>query len=446
MSRHAVPPSSSEQGGRRAARAIRHRLGRFTVAMLAVLAALGASLVAAQPASAQENPYERGPDPTRESVAASRGTFATASVNVPGGNGFTDGTIYYPTDTSQGTFGAVAFVPGYNGSWDALEWTGPWLASFGFVVIGFESINPGDGDSARGTQLLAALDYLIEESPVRDRVDPDRTAVIGHSMGGGGAMSAATRRPSLDAAIGLAPAIFSTDMRNLQVPAMLMAARNDTTVTPAYTKNFYNQIPSSTEKTYLELSTGGHGFPSWTPNSAMMRKVIPWLKIFVDKDTRYEQFLCPLMDWTGIAAYQGTCPLSPGTPPSGPVVNGATYKVKNLATGTYLDSEAAGALTLAESSSFDDQDWIFTQQANGSWTIKNARTGRNYLDTEASNAVIWNDGFIGADSQWRVETVTGGVRLENDRTDRGYLHGASDQVRWNAGSADDSTVWVLERQ
>ncbi|GKQ36240.1 hypothetical protein ALMP_27830 [Streptomyces sp. A012304] len=292
------------------------------------------------PAAVAENPYQRGPDPTRDSVAASRGTFATASVKVPEGNGFTKGVIYYPTDTRQGTFGAIAFVPGYHGSWAALEWTGPWLASFGFVVIGFEAINPGDGDTARGTQLLAALDYLTQRSPVRDRIDPNRTAVIGHSMGGGGAVSAASRRPSLKTAIGLAPAIFSTDMRTMQVPTMLMAGQNDETVTPSYVKNFYNQIPWSTEKAYLELTGAGHGFPSWTPNSVMMRKVIPWFKIFVDHDARYSQFLCPLMDWTGISAYQGTCPLLPG----GPTPTPTRYEAEDspaVCTGT-IDSNHTG--------------------------------------------------------------------------------------------------------
>jgi pimeloyl-ACP methyl ester carboxylesterase len=285
------------------------RLPRWFTSVLGL--ALLSCLVTAPPAPAAENPYQRGPDPTRESVAASRGTFATASISVAE---FRKGMIYYPTDTSQGTFGAIAFIPGYNGSWAALEWTGPWLASFGFVVIGFEAVNPGDGDTARGTQLLAAMDYLTQRSAVRDRIDPSRTAVIGHSMGGGGAMSAASKRPSLKTANGLAPAIFSTDMRTMRVPSLLMAGQSDTTVTPSYTKNFYNQIPPSTEKAYLELTGAGHGFPSWTPNSVMMRKIIPWLKLFLDNDVRYSQFLCPLMDPTGINGYLSTCPLIPGTP------------------------------------------------------------------------------------------------------------------------------------
>ena len=187
-----------------------------------IAAGLAAGMVTPQPASAADNPYQRGPDPTVQSVAASRGTFATASVGVAPGNGFNGGTIYYPTDTSLGTWGAVAIVPGYTARFaDEEAWMGPWLASFGFVVIGVETNSLTDFDTARGTQLLAALDYLTQRSSVRDRVDPDRLGVIGHSMGGGGAISAAERRPSLTAAIPLAPFSPSQNLSTDQVPTMV---------------------------------------------------------------------------------------------------------------------------------------------------------------------------------------------------------------------------------
>jgi hypothetical protein len=292
------------------ARSLPRSVATAAVAVLAVLLAA----VVSRPASAADNPYQRGPDPTIASVAASRGTFATAQVSVPTGNGFGGGVIYYPTDTTQGTFSAVAIVPGYTATWAAEgAWMGPWLASFGFVVIGIDTNTRNDWYQARGTQLLAALDYLTQRSPVRDRVDASRTSVMGHSMGGGGALYAALQRPSLKATVGLAPAIFTENLSNERVPAMLIAGQNDGTVTPASVLNAYNQIPAGTEKAYLELTGAGHGFPT-SNNSVMMRKVIPWLKTFNDQDARYSQFLCPMVDPTGVRTYQSTCPLLPGSP------------------------------------------------------------------------------------------------------------------------------------
>jgi hypothetical protein len=65
-------------------------------------------------ALAADNPFERGPDPTVQSIEATTGPFAISRVTVPGQRGFGGGTIYFPTDTSQGTFGAVAISPGFT--------------------------------------------------------------------------------------------------------------------------------------------------------------------------------------------------------------------------------------------------------------------------------------------------------------------------------------------
>ncbi|RZQ61573.1 alpha/beta hydrolase [Amycolatopsis suaedae] len=286
---------------------------RAAITFLAALGILVSTVVHGSAFAAEDNPYQRGPNPTQASIAANRGTFATAETSVGGGHGFGAAKIYYPTDTSQGTFGAIAVSPGYTATWAAEgAWMGHWLASFGFVVVGIDTINRNDREYARGTQLLAALDYLTQRSSVRTRVDPNRLAVMGHSMGGGGTISAALRRPTLKAAIGLAPYSPSQTPSGTRVPTMLLAGQNDATSTPASIINHYNAIPASTEKAYLELAGAGHGFPT-SNNSVMTRKVIPWMKIFIDQDTRYPRFLCPLRDWTGIRSYRSSCPLLTGS-------------------------------------------------------------------------------------------------------------------------------------
>jgi predicted dienelactone hydrolase len=287
------------------------RTRRFLATAAAVAAFAAGGTVAAPPAFAA-GPYERGPNPTRSILEASRGPFATASQSVSAlsVSGFGGGTIYYPTDTSQGTFGAVAISPGFTARWSSLAWLGPRIASHGFVVIGIETNTLYDQPDSRGRQLLAALDYLTQRSSVRGRVDASRLAVAGHSMGGGGTLEAARTRPSLQAAVPLAPWNTTKTWSTLRVPTAIIGGESDTIAPVAsHSVPFYNSIPSSAEKSYLELNNASHFFPQ-TTNTPTAVHMVSWLKRFVDDDTRYDQFICPGPSGLSIEAYRSTCPLS----------------------------------------------------------------------------------------------------------------------------------------
>ncbi|MEV4811761.1 alpha/beta hydrolase family protein [Micromonospora avicenniae] len=278
--------------------------------MAAVLVAAGALATSSGPAQAADNPYERGPAPTVALLEAARGPFSTASQNVSSLSvtGFGGGVIYYPTDTSQGTFGAIAISPGYTAAWSSISWLGPRIASHGFVVIGIETNTRLDQPDSRGRQLLAALDYLVERSSVRSRIDGTRLAVAGHSMGGGGSLEAAAARPSLQAAVPLAPWNLDKTWNTLQVPTLIVGGENDSVAPVAsHSIPFYNSIPASAEKAYLELNGASHFFPQ-TVNTPTARQAVAWLKRFVDNDTRYEQFLCPGPSGSAIEEYRNTCP------------------------------------------------------------------------------------------------------------------------------------------
>jgi dienelactone hydrolase len=260
--------------------------------------------------SLNRHPYQRGPAPTLASVAAARGPFETEQLSVPSGEGFNGGYIYYPVDTSQ-TYGAVAIVPGYTARFiDEEAWMGPRLASFGMVVIGVETNSRDDWDTARGEQVLAGLDYLTQRSAVSPRVDPDRLAVVGHSMGGGGALYAASQRPSLKAVVGLAPYFPSGNLAHVRVPTLIVGGQDDAIVTPSYLDSLYASLPEATPSAHLMIDDADHLFAT-KPNTVEMRTLIPWLKIFIDNDTRYTRFLCPLADGSGVSQYSAKCSLVP---------------------------------------------------------------------------------------------------------------------------------------
>ncbi|MFD3941089.1 alpha/beta hydrolase family protein [Streptomyces sp. NPDC058611] len=262
-------------------------------------------------AQAAENPYERGPAPTVSSIEAPRGSYSVSQTSVSSSSvsGFGGGTIYYPTTTSEGTFGAVAVAPGFTATQSSMAWYGPRLASQGFVVFTINTSSTFDQPASRGRQLLAALDYLTERSSVRTRIDATRLGVMGHSMGGGGALEAAKSRPSLKASIPLTPWNSDKTWPEVRTPTLIFGAEADSVASVgSHAEPFYQSLPGTLDKAYLELNSASHSAPN-SSNTTIAKFSISWLKRFIDNDTRYEQFLCPIpRPSLSIEEYRGNCP------------------------------------------------------------------------------------------------------------------------------------------
>ncbi|GAA2722891.1 alpha/beta hydrolase [Actinocorallia aurantiaca] len=287
--------------------------GKLKALRLSVLAAAvtAAGVVAAPPAHAA-NPYERGPAPTNSSIEASRGPYSVSQTSVSSlsASGFGGGTIYYPTTTGDGTFGAVAISPGFTAYESSISWLGPRLASQGFVVFTIDTITTLDQPASRGDQLLAALDHLTQRSSVRSRVDATRLGVMGHSMGGGGTLEASKDRPSLKAAIGMTPWNLTKNWSGNRVPTFIIGAESDS-VAPvsSHAEPFYDSLSATYEKAYLELNNASHFAPN-SSNTPIAKYSISWLKRYLDNDTRYTQFLCPGPSRsTDVEEYRSSCPM-----------------------------------------------------------------------------------------------------------------------------------------
>ncbi|MGI5479161.1 bis(hydroxyethyl) terephthalate hydrolase [Streptomyces lavendofoliae] len=301
---NASPAPTPAEGGRRRRRPV-------VAALVAFLAVAGLNTAMSPGAQAADNPYERGPAPTTSSIEALRGPYAVSQTSVSSLSvtGFGGGTIYYPTTTSDGTFGAVAISPGFTGTQSSIAWLGPRLASQGFVVFTIDTITTVDQPDSRGRQLLAALDHLTQRSTVRGRIDSTRLGVMGHSMGGGGTLEAAKSRPSLQAAIPLTGWNTDKTWPELRTPTLVIGADGDTIAPVAtHSEPFYESLPSTLDKAYLELNNASHFTPN-TSDTTIAKYSISWLKRFIDNDTRYEQFLCPIpRPSLSIEEYRGNCP------------------------------------------------------------------------------------------------------------------------------------------
>jgi triacylglycerol lipase len=234
------------------------------------------------------------PAPTSASLNATAGPFAisTSFVSSLAANGFGGGTIYFPSAT--GRFGVIAISPGFTATQSSIEWLGRRLASHGFVVITINTNSTLDQPPSRATQLMAALNHVVNSasSTVRSRVDPNRLAVSGHSMGGGGALIAAQNNPTLRATFPLTPWATSSNFSRVRVPTMIIGADGDTIASvTSHARPMYNSLPAATPRAYGELNNAGHFTPNST-NTPIGRYAVAWMHRFVSGDARFTPFLC----------------------------------------------------------------------------------------------------------------------------------------------------------
>ena len=98
--------------------------------------------------------------------------------------------IYYPAElTSSGKQYPLVMV--VNGSQTPAKTYLPFferLASWGFIVVGNDDPQPGTGETASFT-----LDYVLNQSEIKDSVDKSNMGVAGYSQGGAGAINAVTK-------------------------------------------------------------------------------------------------------------------------------------------------------------------------------------------------------------------------------------------------------------
>lgn len=266
------------------------------------------------------NPYQRGPAPTTSSLDASRGPFSVGSRTVSDTqvSGYDGGTLWYPTNTSEGPFAAIAIIPGFLSSEGSIREWGPRLASWGFVVITVETLTYGDLPPSRRDQLIAAMNDVLMWSdqsghPIYGKVDKTRQALMGWSMGGGGTLLGLQENPTrFKAGIGLAPwNSTETFTSSIRQPVLIFACESDIIAPVAsHAYPFYRNMPTTNKKAFAEVNNGDHFCANDPRNNSgrLGRYGVSWMKRFLDDDTRFTQFLCGTHSTWTFSRYLSTCP------------------------------------------------------------------------------------------------------------------------------------------
>jgi predicted dienelactone hydrolase len=270
---------------------------RLAAAVTGILLALTGIVATGQAALADQV----GQAPTAANIGGN-GSLATASATITGASGFGGGQVYYPT--AAGQYPVIAIVPGYTAYWSSLSWLGPRVASWGFVVVGIETLTTLDQPAQRGQELLAALRWATGSSPsaIRAHVDPTRRAVAGHSMGGGGTLEALSSDSTLKAGVPLAPWDLTTNWSSVHAPVAIIGGQADT-IAPVASMSipFYNSLGGS--KDYVELAGQSHFFPQ-TPDPVVSEVLVSWMKRYASGDTRFNPFTCGLASNREVSAFR----------------------------------------------------------------------------------------------------------------------------------------------
>ena len=265
--------------------------GRRRVAALALAAGVVGAGFGASPAQATGgNPYERGPAPTAQSLTDARGPYQWTQRNISGARGFGGGQVFWPTSGPAGeTYAAIALSPGFTAAWSSISWLGGRLAQEGFVVVGIETNTRLDQPQQRGQQLNAALRWAVENSPAKEKIDPNRLGVGGHSMGGGGTLEAIRANRQIKAGAPLAPWNLTKGWSDVQTPVVIVGGQSDV-IAPvgSHSLPFFQSLRGP--KKYLELRAASHFFPQFVNNS-QQAAMISWYKRYLDNDTRYTQLI-----------------------------------------------------------------------------------------------------------------------------------------------------------
>jgi dienelactone hydrolase len=169
--------------------------------------------------------------------------------------------------SSNGPFPVIMFSHGYGGYPEQSSFLTDHLATWGFVVVAPDhrsrdlkavisgTVGKGQNDIADLTQALAVVRFMNADPDdlLSHKLDLSRVASLGHSAGGGAAITFAKDDSDVRAYIGLAPAAGTPPMNK---PGLIMQGTSDKVVNPAGTEKLYKSLTSP--KRLVLIDKAGH--------------------------------------------------------------------------------------------------------------------------------------------------------------------------------------------
>jgi predicted dienelactone hydrolase len=121
-------------------------------------------------------------------------------------------------------------------------------------------------------------------------------AVMGHSMGGGGALLVSNEHgDDIRASIPFTPWEPNSALDAVTDPTLIIAGEADEIAeVDEHAWRHFTLLPDATPKVYLEIAGGDHFIADTnrgTDLATVGRYALAWLRLYVDEDERYRDFL-----------------------------------------------------------------------------------------------------------------------------------------------------------
>lgn len=226
--------------------------------------------------------------------------------------------IYYPgttagedVGTASGTFPVIVLGHGYNMGYDAYLNFSDRLVPLGYVIV-----MPTTESGLSPDHQEFGLDLEFINNEVKSQATSNasfflynhfnsRTAIAGHSMGGGSSFLAAASNPNITALINFAAA--ETDPSAIAVapsvivPVLMFSGENDGVAPPLdHQIPMYNALTANICKYKIVINGGGHCYFADDNTICSLGELFTTPQPTIDRETQHDiQFnlMIPFLDW-----------------------------------------------------------------------------------------------------------------------------------------------------
>lgn len=291
------------------------RARRLGLLLTTTAALVAGSVPSAMAAPAQPHQVVAADDPGTNLQGPGQYTWTTTTLTGDRTPVALGGIDYLVPQGIEGRLPVVTMIAGFADERGSVRWLAERLASHGILVQLIDTITPIDPPNERADAVVAAQQFLVESSPVRDLVDASREGLWGYSMGGGGVLEAASRLSGLDAVVAVFPWDVNPHFPKVDAPTMVITGQDDGVAIPSwYGQPAYASL-TMPDRAFAMLAGAHHPLPSHSTDPRLAEDTVAWMTSHLEGSAAAHAFLCPgpatgvpEAGTAGYTQWQSTCP------------------------------------------------------------------------------------------------------------------------------------------